>query len=105
LPLFEEQKLKLTPFGFKKRIKNMSLLKSLSQNKYVGKLIGGFVSNRVNKEVETITTHFDRFLEPIIASSQDDVESVYKIRHSVYCDELKFEAPKPSGMNITCKNT
>jgi N-acyl amino acid synthase of PEP-CTERM/exosortase system len=76
----------------------MSILKSLSQNKYVGKLIGGFVSNRVNKEVETITTHFDRFLEPIIASNQDDVESVYKIRHSVYCDELKFEAPKPSGM-------
>ena len=73
----------------------MSLLKSLSQNKYVGKLVSGFVSNRVNKEVETISEHFARFLESRIATTEEETKEVFQIRHSVYCEELKFESERP----------
>ncbi len=74
----------------------MSLLKSLSQNKYVGKLVSGFVSNRVNKEVETISEHFARFLESRIATTEEETKEVFQIRHSVYCEELKFESERPN---------
>lgn len=72
----------------------MSLIKTLSQNKYVGKLVGGFVSSKANKEAETISTHFERFLEARIALTKEDEAEAFRIRHSVYCEELKFEAQR-----------
>ncbi len=76
----------------------MNPLKSLSQNKYVGKLVGSLVSNRVNREVETIAEHFGRFLEASIANSEEEKKQAYRIRHSVYCKELKFEEINSEGM-------
>ncbi|PID43580.1 MAG: GNAT family N-acetyltransferase [Proteobacteria bacterium] len=76
----------------------MSLLGSLSQNKYVGKLVSGFVSNKVNREVETIAEHFNHFLESRIANTAEEEKEVFKIRHSVYCEELKFEETNPDKM-------
>ncbi|WP_020408150.1 PEP-CTERM/exosortase system-associated acyltransferase [Hahella ganghwensis] len=78
----------------------MSVIKKLGQSRIGGKLFGGMVANRVNKEATTISEHFDKFLAPVIAKTELHRQHVFQIRHQVYCEELKFEPPRPDGLEI-----
>lgn len=60
--------------------------------------MGGMIANKVDQEVESIATHFERFLEPVIANNDELRRRVFEIRHEVYCEELGFEEPKPDKM-------
>ncbi|OZG73412.1 GNAT family N-acetyltransferase [Hahella sp. CCB-MM4] len=78
----------------------MSVIKKLGQTRIGGKLLGGMVANRVNKEATTIAEHFDKFLSPVIAKTESDRQRVFEIRHQVYCEELKFEPPRPDRLEL-----
>ena len=60
-----------------------------SQNKIVTLL----KSYRKYKEAQHISSHFSTYLTPMIACEAALKHEVFKIRHSVYCDELGFEKP------------
>ncbi|AYA65184.1 PEP-CTERM/exosortase system-associated acyltransferase [Alteromonas sp. RKMC-009] len=61
----------------------------------VGKMFSGYQQLR---EANYISSHFSTYLEPVLAVDDALRESVYKIRHNVYCDELAFEPVKESGL-------
>ena len=78
----------------------MGFLKKIANTKFGGKLLGGYISGKVNKEVESVAEHFEHFLEPILAKNEQHRNESHRIRHSVYCEELKFEDEKPSKLEI-----
>lgn len=50
------------------------------------------------QEANRISQHFSNFFEPVVASTQEELSGVQKIRHDVFCQELKlFEA---TGNNV-----
>lgn len=50
------------------------------------------------KEAHHIATHFSQYLTPVIAASDTLIQQSYAIRHSVYCEELAFEAIRPNRL-------
>ena len=54
----------------------------------------------INREVDQIAQHFSRFLSPVVADSETLKEDVFRIRHNVYCEELKFEAVNEAQQEI-----
>jgi N-acyl amino acid synthase of PEP-CTERM/exosortase system len=52
------------------------------------------------REANAISRHFSTYLNPKVALTDELREEVYKIRHNVYCDELKFEPIRENGMEI-----
>lgn len=45
----------------------------------------------VNREVNSVAKHFSEYLSPVMAESTELRKESYTVRHSVYCEELKFE--------------
>ncbi len=43
------------------------------------------------KKATEIAQHYETYFHPMVALSDDDVQSVYRLRHDVYCEELGFE--------------
>jgi N-acyl amino acid synthase of PEP-CTERM/exosortase system len=66
-------------------------LKKYANNPLVGPLVKKVMAFMVNREVSSIANHFSTYLSPVVADSHDLKTHVYNIRHSVYCEELKFE--------------
>ena len=48
-----------------------------------------------NREISKISAHFKQYFNTIIASDQRTQDISFRIRHDVYCKELKFEPEKP----------
>ena len=51
-----------------------------------------------NNQIKRIAAHFSQFLAPIFASNDDLKKESFKVRHQVYCEELKFESVKINGL-------
>lgn len=62
----------------------------------VRKIIGMLASNNANN----ISKHFSQFLQPHIANTDELKEQVFRLRHKVYCEELKFEEEKPNQLEL-----
>jgi N-acyl amino acid synthase of PEP-CTERM/exosortase system len=60
----------------------------------VRKIIGLLASNNANN----ISKHFSQFLQPHIANTEELKLQVFRLRHKVYCEELKFEDEKPNQL-------
>ncbi len=52
------------------------------------------------KEANHISSHFSSYFDPIIAASEAQRKEVFKVRHEVYCEELKFEPLKESRLEF-----
>lgn len=76
----------------------MKKLRWLADQPLVGPMVKKAMNFVVNREVTTITQHFSEFLNPVIAARQDLKNEVFKIRHHVYCDELRFEDTRVNGL-------
>lgn len=50
------------------------------------------------REAKAISKHFSSYLCPKIALDEDLKKHVFKIRHGVYCEELKFEPLRDDGI-------
>jgi N-acyl amino acid synthase of PEP-CTERM/exosortase system len=71
--------------------------------KYVDKpLIGPIIKKLLNYEISrqanNISDHFSEYLGPLVAFDQSLRNESYKIRHNVYCEELKFEDLQPDSL-------
>lgn len=51
-----------------------------------------------NREAGNISSHFARYLRPRYAATDALRETSFRIRHQVYCEELRFEPERESGM-------
>lgn len=54
----------------------------------------------VSRKTTQISDHFSEYLSAVFAHSEDLKEESFKIRHKVYCEELKYEALEPNQMEI-----
>jgi N-acyl amino acid synthase of PEP-CTERM/exosortase system len=57
-----------------------------------------FVNDNTSNDVATIAKHFSQYFKPIIALNAEINEASFRIRHNVYCEELKFEGIRPDGI-------
>ncbi len=69
----------------------------VGKNNKLGKLISGYSKLR---EANYISTHFATYLSPLVAQDEALKQEVFKIRHNVYCEELKFEAENEDKMEM-----
>ena len=76
----------------------MKNLNKYADNPIFGPLINKVVNFAANRQANKISQHFTEYLSPVVAFGQDLQEESFKIRHNVYCEELKFEDKRPDGM-------
>jgi len=75
----------------------MSWSKKLFNTPIISDVATKIASLKVSSDAKNIAEHFTTFLQAELASSQTLKEEVFKIRHNVYCEELKFEEPTKNG--------
>lgn len=73
-----------------------NLTRRVSRSK-LGKLYKGYQQLR---EAHYISSHFGTYLTPLMANTHELRDEVFKIRHKVYCEELKFEPVAADGLEI-----
>ena len=76
------------------------LLKRMDKSpifKNVSKSLQNALANRV---VSRISTHFKQYFNTIVANDDETRKVSYRIRHDVYCSELKFEPEKPEQIEF-----
>ncbi len=71
---------------------SMKHLKTLQNIPVVGGLVNRAISHLASSDASTISKHFSQYLRPQIANSEELKQEVYRLRHQVYCAELKFES-------------
>lgn len=69
----------------------MKTLKKWMNVPVVGSLIKYVIQKKADNEAIVIANHFSEFLKPVLADQDEDRIEAFKIRHNVYCEELKFE--------------
>lgn len=62
----------------------------VGKNNKIGKAISDYSRY---KQAHQVASHFSQYLHPGIATTDDLRGQTYRIRHTVYCEELKLEAP------------
>ena len=67
------------------------------QTKKISKAWDGFKQLR---EAKAMSKHFSNYLVPVIANTTELKNIGYNIRHTVYCDELKFEQQRENRLEI-----
>ena len=70
----------------------MKNLKKYANKPFIGPIVKKVIDFAVNKEVKTVSRHFATYLSPVLATNPSLKSEAYRIRHGVYCQELKFEA-------------
>ena len=75
-----------------------SSIKKLANLPVIGRLVRFGISTLASRQMVTIARHFAKYLKPVLANDPDLKCEVFKIRHNVYCEELKFEPEYPDGM-------
>ena len=73
-------------------------VKTLASVPYFGAIVRGGISLLVKREAKLIAQHFAEYLRPVVAYKTDTVQEAFRIRHDVYCEELKFEPVRENGM-------
>lgn len=67
-----------------------------------GKIVGLPTSKTTQyaaqQKAEEIAAHYARYFQPLVAANAEDIRSVYRIRHDVYCTELGFEPTNPQQL-------
>lgn len=73
----------------------MKHLKTLQKIPVVSGLVNIAISHLASSHASAISKHFSQFLRPELATSEQLKREVYRLRHEVYCEELKFEDVRP----------
>jgi len=67
--------------SIKNYVKRNPLIKKLRR------LLSGY---KAIKEANNISQHFLSFFTPVLAQTEDEVNAAFKVRHNVFCEELKL---------------
>lgn len=76
----------------------MKHLKRLQSIPVIGGLVNKAIGTLASSDAATISKHFSQFLRPELANTTALKQEVYRLRHDVYCSELKFEDEQPTKM-------
>ena len=69
----------------------MKRLRKYADKPIIGVLVKNVMNFMVSRQANQIAHHFSEYLQPVVAFSEELQSESYKIRHNVYCEELKFE--------------
>lgn len=72
----------------------MNLLKALSKVPIIGIFFSWLLQVLINYHSKRLAGHFSEYLQPVFAENKTLRDQCFSIRHSVYCEELKFEDVK-----------
>lgn len=78
----------------------MKNLKKYANKPLIGPLVRKVMDFAVNREVKTVARHFSTYLHPLVAENTEDSNESFKIRNSVYCDELNFLDTGVNGLEV-----
>ncbi|WP_084429163.1 PEP-CTERM/exosortase system-associated acyltransferase [Aliagarivorans marinus] len=78
-------------------IKN-KYIKTLAATPVIGAAVRGGISLIVKREAKLIAKHFSEYLQPVVAFKPEMRSEAFRIRHDVYCEELKFEPEREDKM-------
>ncbi len=81
-------------------IMSMKHLKTLQSIPVVGGLVNRAISHLASSDASTISKHFSQYLRPQLANTEALRQEVYRLRHEVYCAELKFEPEKDNKIEM-----
>lgn len=79
----------------------------MAQNKLIKKLMklpllkifsGALIKYAANRKAAKIASHFTTYFAPVVAERDETKSSSYKLRHEVYCDEMKFLPKTTTGL-------
>lgn len=76
----------------------MKNLSNLAKQPLIGPIVQKAMSTLASHKAKQITEHFSVYLRPTVANSPELRTAVYRLRHSVYCEELRFEEEKPDAI-------
>ncbi|PKG92983.1 PEP-CTERM/exosortase system-associated acyltransferase [Paraglaciecola sp. MB-3u-78] len=69
----------------------MKKFRKYADKPFIGPIVKKVINFAVSRQADQISQHFSEYLSPVVAFRQELQEESFKIRHNVYCDELKFE--------------
>lgn len=78
----------------------MNILKKYADSPIIGPIVKKTMNFFINRQANQISKHFSEYLSPVVAFGADLQEESFKIRHNVYCDELKFEQCRSNSMEV-----
>ena len=76
----------------------MKDLRNYADKPFIGPLVKIVINFTVSRQASQIASHFNEYLRPEVAFTDSLRNESFKIRHNVYCEELKFEDIKQDGM-------
>lgn len=76
----------------------MKKLRKYADKPFIGPIIKKIMNYEVSRQANKISDHFSEYLGPVVAFDKFLQTESYKIRHNVYCEELKFEEMKANGL-------
>lgn len=69
----------------------MKKLRKYADKPFIGPIIKKIMNYEVSRQANKISKHFSEYLGPVVAFNDQLQSESFKIRHNVYCEELKFE--------------
>jgi N-acyl amino acid synthase of PEP-CTERM/exosortase system len=76
---------------------NVKNLRKYADKPLIGPIIKKVMNFEISRQAGKISNHFSEYLGPVVAFKPPLKSESFKIRHNVYCEELKFEALKENG--------
>lgn len=76
----------------------MKQLRKYADTPFIGPMIKTLMNFVVSRKANQISKHFSEYLSPVVALSDELKNESFKIRHNVYCEELRFEDVRDNKM-------
>lgn len=78
----------------------LNAFKRVHQVPGIKHMIRPMVRRKMNKIIDSAADHFFEHFTLVVANDEQEQRTCYKTRHQVYCEEMKFEDPRPNGMEF-----
>lgn len=78
----------------------MKYLNTLQKMPVIGGLVRKGIGMLASNDANNISKHFLLYLQPHIADTAELKEQVFRLRHKVYCEELKYEDEQPNKLEL-----
>ncbi|MFT4937525.1 MAG: N-acyl amino acid synthase of PEP-CTERM/exosortase system [Paraglaciecola sp.] len=76
----------------------MKRLRKYADKPIIGPLVKKAMDFAISRQATQISDHFSEYLSATFAHNETLRKESFKIRHNVYCEELKYEALSPNQM-------
>lgn len=78
----------------------MKKLRKYAEKPIIGPLVKLLINFAISRQANQISKHFSEYLSAVVAINKSHKSESFKIRHKVYCEELKFEKLQPTNEEL-----